>query len=734
MLPLYTLTLFLSALLLFGVQPMFTKMVLPMLGGSPTVWNTAMLFFQGALLLGYGYAHLTTRWLGLKQQSVLHLGVLVIALLVLPFGVAEGWTPPTESTPIPWLLALFAVSVGLPFFAVSTTAPLLQKWFAHTSHPAAVNPYFLYAGSNVGSILALLSYPTLIEPLLSTQGQSQLWSFGYALLLALIAACAFLLWRHFQALPADQQTREEGAEEEVISWSRRLRWIALAFVPSSLMLGVTLYITTDLVAMPLLWVIPLTLYLLTFVIVFSRRPLIKHEWMLLAQPVLLLAIAVTYNLSQANLTVFAPLHLLSFFVVAMVAHGELVRLRPGSHHLTEFYFWMSVGGVLGGLFNGLVAPLLFNSVLEYPLVMVLAYLLRPHFLQGDARSRALDIGLPLLLLVLILVPGYLVGTELAQYSSLAIVAYAMIFGLLVYLFKQRPLRFALGLAVLFFGLGMLKHSGDRLLAQERSFFGVHKVMLDPTGQFHELYHGTTMHGAQSIQAEYQGEPLTYFHRRSPIGRLFSLLNHTGAAKRFKRIALVGLGAGAIACYREDWQQWTIYEIDPVVVKLASDDRYFSYLSKCAPNADIVLGDARLSLENAPDGQFDLIILDAYSSDVVPVHLITREALQLYERKLAPHGLLAAHISNRHLNLVGVFGTQAADAGLAALAQRPPNQTEAEYKAYLYAADWVVLARTQEDLQVLAKDSQWRPLAADPAQTVWTDDFSNIFGVIDWGKK
>ncbi|MCP4701034.1 MAG: hypothetical protein GY862_29900 [Gammaproteobacteria bacterium] len=726
MLLLYAATLFLSATLLFGVQPMFTKMVLPLLGGSSTVWNTAMVFFQGTLLCGYAYAHLSSRWLGLKRQTILHGAVLLATLFVLPFSVASGWTPPLEDNPVLWLIGLFAVSVGLPFFAVSATAPLLQKWFAHTGHPAAANPYFLYASSNAGSILALLAYPVILEPLLNTTDQRQVWAGGYAALTVLMLACIAVLWRKFRTIAADSPSKE--AEAERITWKRRLHWIALAFVPSSLLLGVTLYITTDLVAVPLLWVIPLSLYLFSFVIVFSRRPLLKHRWMLMLQPIVILPLAVTFGLSPTKLIVFAPLHLLAFFISAMVCHGELVKRRPATEHLTEFYFWMSLGGVLGGAFNTLLAPLIFESVLEYPLAMVLAYMLRPSSSPGGKYSRYLDVALPIVLLLIVVIPIRAVSAGAEQYSGIAIVIWAMFVGLFVYVLKERPLRFGLGIAMLFFGPGIAEYSNERLLAQERTFFGVHKVLTDRTGRFHELYHGTTMHGAQHVHPALRKEPLTYFHRGSPIGQVFSLLANTD---RVKKVALVGLGAGAITCYRQPGQEWTIYEIDPAVVRLARDPNYFSYLSDCAGGANIVLGDARLSLRNAPKGYFDLIILDAYSSDVLPVHLITREALAMYTDKLADHGLLLGNASNRYINLIQVFSAQAADAGLVGRSQHPRDHTLQEHAAYRYAADWVVMARNRSDLAMLEGDPRWLPLVPQPGQNAWTDDFSNIFRVIRW---
>ncbi len=390
----YATTIFLTASLLFVVQPMFARMVLPLLGGSPAVWNTCLVFYQAALLAGYLYSHATTSWLGVRRQAALHVGLVLLPLLLLPIGIPSGWTPPAAASPIPWLLALLAVAVGLPFFVVSTTSPLLQKWFAGTGHPSAGDPYFLYAASNLGSMLGLLGYPVLLEPRLRLAEQSRLWSGGYLLLLVFTLACAVLLWRSpVPALADPSRERLTG-----LAARRRLRWVLLALVPSSLMLSVTTFISADVEAIPLLWVIPLAIYLLTFVLVFARRPLVPHALVVRVLPIALLALVVVL-VKRANqpLLLIMGLHLGAFFVAAMVCHGELARDRPPPAHLTEFYLWLSVGGVLGGVFNALVAPLVFDSVAEYPLTVVLACLLGSHrgFVTADARWSCATLRCPL---------------------------------------------------------------------------------------------------------------------------------------------------------------------------------------------------------------------------------------------------------------------------------------------------------------------------------------------------
>ena len=722
-LPLFMAAIFLSSLLVFSVQPMFAKMVLPLLGGSPGVWNTAMLFFQTVLLLGYVYAHLTTKLLGVRWQAWLHVSVMALIFLFLPIGVAQGWTPPLEEAPVLWLIGLFAVSVGLPFFAVATNAPLLQRWFSHTGHSTATDPYFLYGASNLGSILALLSYPLLFEPLLTSNQQSLAWRWAYVILVGLLAMCAVTLWRRYglTTTSASGQPTTTSISAGPLTLPQRLHWLALAFVPSSLLLGVTMHITTDVAAVPLLWVLPLMLYLLTFVIVFARRPWLPHTWMVFAQPFFLIPIGIQ-RFSDVLLNLILPMAV--FFVTTMVCHGELVRRRPQASHLTEFYLWMSLGGMLGGVFNVLIAPLLFNSVLEYPLMLVLACFLRPWPNTTSKWLTAGDVLWPALLLTLLGGP-LLIGWHPTDWGLIGIVLFAFVLGLGTYSFRHQPIRFGLGVGVILI-LTISLGTQDTVLTRERSFFGVNTVQLTEKGDFHVLVHGRTIHGAQHTDPTHWKEPLTYFHRNGPLGQLFSLFQQQGTL--LHRIAAIGLGAGTSACYQSSGQHWTFYEIDPIVAQLAQDTRYFHYLSECGEDYDIVYGDARLSLGTAPDQAYDLLILDAFSSDAIPVHLITREALILYLQKIRPGGILLFHISNNNLDLSSVMGNLAKDADLVSWIQRFRVPSEEQLDQFQQASDWVVMARSSTDLPLLDKDSRWQRLTPDPNVRVWTDDYSNILGV------
>jgi len=731
---LYAVTLLLSAALLFVVQPLFAKMVLPLLGGTPNVWNTCMVFYQAVLLAGYVYAHLTIRWLGPRRQAALHLAVLCLPWLVLPFGLSAGWSPPADSNPTLWLLSLLAVAVGLPFFVVSASAPMLQAWFAASGHRAGKDPYFLYAASNLGSLGALLAYPILIEPHLRLAAQSWIWAAAFGLLVGLTAICTVALWCSKPGVPASpllEETPADGPDRDRgrqgITLGMRLRWIALALAPSSLLLGVTTHISTDIAAVPLLWIIPLALYLLTFVLVFARRPPLPHRWMLRIQPLAVLALAACYHLSaRSMLWNMVGLHLAAFFFTAMVCHGELAASRPPARHLTEFYLWMSLGGMLGGLFNAIVAPLVFPRVIEYPLMLVLACMLRPGAWSApqDRSQRWLDVGFPAVLLAIIAVMAAILDrrhAELSVYEGATVLALS---GLLVWGFARRPLRFGLGVGALLVVSWLLVHP-DRPVFVERNFFGVEMVKFDPANDAYMLMHGTTNHGMQYCAPEKRELPLTYYGHESPIGQVIQAMQKKHA---LRSMAVIGLGTGTLAAYGKPGQRITFYEINPVVVRLAEDPRWFSYLADARARrveVEVKLGDARLTLATAPSRRYDLLVLDAFSSDAIPMHLLTREALRLYLDKLADGGLLALHITNRYLDLTPIVARLAQDAGLACR----DRSHDASNTPEDYASHWVMMSRRADLLRELTTGDGWNDTLPRPRTPLWTDDFSNILSAL-----
>jgi hypothetical protein len=868
------LTLFVSATLLFLVQPMIGKLLLPLLGGTPAVWNTCMVFFQALLLAGYAYAHASTAWLGTRRQPLLHFAILLLPFLTLGLTVNRGWLDYGEGSPIPGLLLVLLVSVGLPFFVLSSSAPLLQTWFAGTGHPAAKDPYFLYGASNLGSMLALLSYPTVVEPHLTLASQRLLWRVGYITLVGLIAVCAAWLWRSNGGILDVKSGIADCPDESSVSnlytpitWKRQMRWVALAFVPSSLMLGATTYITTDIAAIPLLWVLPLTLYLLSFILAFSRLPNAVHRLVVTTLPFLVLAL-VFLMLSELPLRIWGKIviHLTVLFAVAMACHGELARDRPSAHHLTGFYLWISVGGVLGGLFNAVVAPLIFDGLIEYPLALVLACLLTPALVENqktdelvrpanpllgtalvgfylgsglillvaalgrtdlnygtltgvhglwmvvalaagpalvylaepgksaDRGARWLDLGLPAALGVLVVglnlglritavhrglgrVVGYL-GGALPSWVPPRLVSlldphsiYYLIFFIYVVpvvacvFFIGRPLRFGLAVGALFLANAFCDLLSDDVLYRQRSFFGV--LHVTDEGDFRRLEHGTTLHGMQRLRwssptlaasaacplaaanpfssvilavggedfAAHPGrEPQTYFHRTGPIGQVFAAYEDTLA---MRHVGLIGLGAGTLASYGQPGQKMTFYEIDPLVKRIAYNADWFTFIQDALVRKveiDVVLGDARLKLEDraraGPPDKFAFLVVDAFSSDAIPIHLITREALAIYLENLAQDGLLAFHISNRYLDLGPVLGNLAADVGLVGFIENDsddniPGKT---------SSSWVVLARDENSLHRLVHEDsreRWRRLTIRQEVGIWTDDYSNLLQVFEW---
>jgi spermidine synthase len=645
-----------------------------------------------------------------------------------------------------WLIALLSVSIGLPFFVLSATAPLLQKWFAHTDHRDASNPYFLYAASNLGSIIALLAYPVLFEPFLGLTEQSRAWTIAYGGLGVLMAASAFMLRRSFVA-DAPELHRTIATElKSSVDLKLRMQWVILAFIPSSLLLGVTNHITTDIASVPLFWVVPLALFLLTFVIVFSKRPAIKHNWIVSIHAYLVVAFVIVLYVPLLSIRISLFLHLVMFFVTAMLCHGELAKRRPATSHLTEFYLWMSFGGVLGGAFNALAAPVIFNSNLEYPIAIVLACALRPVLEEGRGGRLALDFALPMAIGAVVLAVLVLPDTSgwIAENQAVSVVV-ASVIGLVVFGFSPRPLRFALGIAVLLVAMNGLMDSQRTTLLAQRNFFGVHTVKKDDSGEFFVLKHGTTTHGAQSVDPQKWRDPLTYFTREGPAGQIFADL-HTDP--RALSVGIVGLGVGTMACFRRPVDEMTFYEIDAAILSVALDDRYFHYLEECAPDSQTILGDARLSLAEDPSRQFDLLIIDAFSSDSIPVHLITREAIDLYLELLEDDGLLLIHISNRYMNLEPVLGNLSQHAKLAGRIQRffpvekdpgaDPEAIAAETRDKLlkfrFPSTWVVLARNEQALGNIATDQRWSELQQNSKVGLWTDDYSNIVRVLQWGKK
>lgn len=728
---LFTLTAFLAAFLLFSIQPLVARLLLPPLGGSPMVWNTAMVFFQAALLGGYLYAHWMGTRLSMKPRAALlaHGALLLLPFLFLPIGIPDNLTAPTSAQPIGWLLGVFALCAGVPFTLVATCSPFLQRLFAMSGHKDARDPYFLYAASNVGSFSALLAYPILLEPELALNLQSRLWMGGYAVLVVLLWSCFAVILRGGRREIAAETAVETKIQSAPIAPKRIARWLLLAFVPSSLMLSLTNFLSSDVAAIPLLWIVPLALYLLSFVVVFARRQIVPLNVWPRALVILLLPLVIAVAAHATDpLQLLVPLHVVTFFVAAIVCHGELARDRPAPAQLTAFYGWMALGGVLGGAFNSLLAPLVFSSVVEYPLTLVMVCLLLPRDLlvgKADAAAVAatarqwaapLAIGAFSLLMVLGL-PR--VGVDAGPLALL------LMFGvpaLLCFPLSRRPLAFALGVgAILACGSFYTGGISTRVLQQKRSFFGVHRVAASEDERFHQLSHGSTLHGIARVAAP--REPISYYSRSGPLGDVMKM-----AVQPDLRVGVVGLGAGSVVGYARAGQKWTLYEIDPFVAQIASDAKLFQFLSGSPAPHQIVLGDARQELKRAPDAAFDVLVLDAYSSDTIPVHLLTREAVEIYREKLAPGGVIVWHISNKYFDLEPVVGRLARDGGWQSLIRHDLNISPLQTaKNGVSPSVWAVLARQKSDLGVLNRDQNWRALRADAA--LWSDQKSSLWPLL-----
>jgi spermidine synthase len=732
---LYLLTLFLNAALMFIIEPMVAKMILPFAGGSPTVWNTSVLFFQASLLAGYLYAHCASKWLGTPRHALFHLILVLVAVLFLPFVLPVHWFVNQRINPSTTVFAVLVCSIGLPFFVLSAGAPLLQKWFAQLKDPSAKDPYFLYGASNLGSMAGLVAYPVLLEPNLTLSQQSYFWLYGYLLLLLVTSGCVLLSLQPISGTVKENSMALAIPVSEIssrgITATRRLRWICWSFVPSSLLLGVTSYVTTDIVSAPLFWALPLAIYLLTYVLAFARKSWAIHPFVVRRQVTLLVGAAVTVFLHATSpVAIILPLHLLSFFVTALICHGQLAKDRPASGQLTEFYLWISVGGVLGGLFNTIIAPLLFKSVTEYTLAMMIAAFLRPYV--GERRdtvwNRRADWLLPSALFLGFSLWVYFTGAfDFISSLNAQLLMYG-ISGVICLFFAYRPTRFGLGMLAIMFGSLIWPHPFGKTLYAARSFFGVYRVVDDVEAKRHVLFQGTTIHGAQNLTAESRLQPIGYYHRTSPAAQV---LHRVAQVQPRGKVAIVGLGTGALACHGTTGQQFTFYEIDPLVEKIARDPRLFTYLNDCPPKTDIVIGDARLSLATAPNQHYDLLILDAFSSDVIPTHLLTLEAIELYLAKSAEDGIVLFHISNRSMDLAPILDRLAHRLNATALIRNDFHSTAAEQKEGKSASRWIVMARQQEPLERFLSDPRWRALDGRLGGDLWTDDFSDILKVIYW---
>ncbi len=716
-----------GSFLLFLVQPMVARMALPRLGGAPSVWNSAMLVYQALLLAGYAYAHLLGR-LAPRRQATVHLLLFLAAAAMLPIGLFAG-NPPDDINPVLWVLWLLGGSIGPLFFVVAAQAPLLQRWFTVSG---GQDPYPLYAASNLGSFAGLIAYPLLVEPFMPLRAQSIMWSLAYAALFFLVNHCA-------RSLPTGEAQTEHIVETEPKpTWRITALWIMLAAVPSGLMLSTSLHLTTDIVAMPLLWVMPLGVYLLSFSVAFSEGRSLARLLTAIA-PLFLLIGACTAFDSTGYPVLVAAATLLVLFVVAVALHGRMYDLRPAPEHLTRFYLAMSIGGMLGGLFCALLAPLVFDWTYEHPLLIALAGLLlvrAPLFGWADRLWKSAYMAAPAA--ATLIVAGFLfslvgAGVLMPDLKSDATKAICFILILLMALIAiGHRLLFTAMLVYLMLctgGWGKLALSLSPG-ALTRSYFGVYQVRDNGAAQ-RVLVHGTTVHGIQNRQKGMERDPTSYYAPNAGVG--LALRNAPALFGAKARIGVVGLGAGTLACYAQPGQTWRFHEIDPAMVGIARNPAAFTFLSRCMPRADIIVGDARIMLAREPRTSADILVIDAFSSDAIPMHLLTREAIMLYGRTLQPKGILLIHISNRFMDLQPVLSAAArADGWTARMRHFKPDRRD-DHRHYA-ASMWIALARDPaqlERLEALSGRQTWRDLETRKGFRPWTDDYGSILPILKY---
>lgn len=724
----YALPLLASAFLLFWIQPLMAKQVVPLLGGAPGVWNTLLLFFQALLLAGYLYSHLLDRIVPPARQGVVHACVLVVSLAALPAGLDAGAaaTVPTQSAwPFGWLFAAAAASVGAPFFMLATTAPLMQRWYARVAGDR--DPYVLYAVSNAGSFMALLLFPFLLEPFFGVKGQLSAWSWAYA---AFGLSLLVPVWR----TRAFTKTQAAKKSSDKIGWKTQLTWFAFAFIPSSLLHGVSVFITTDIAAIPLLWIVPLALYLLSFVIPFARGARLDTERLRrFVLPLTAFTLILPFWVPITDSITHIFLHLGMVFLLSLGCHAELRRRCPDAGDMTLFYLWVAVGGVTGGFVNVIAAPLVFDMIAEYPLSIALAcFALLPAGVdKGRAAklSTVLDIVVPVATgAVLVVIYGLRADTGNYMARELCLVLLTCIAGAAALNAARHRLRFALlalsfvvaaGMTTLntLYDLGVFGPRGeDRLVFVDRNFYGVIRVIHNARHNQHIYYNGTVMHAAQNLDGQ----------NVSPAYFLYRLLRQDGI--RELPVAIIGMGPGQMLQYSTPENRFEFFELNPVVPMVAQDPALFTFAEDYpVASLDVHIGDGRLNLSRQEDGKYGLIVSTAFNSNTIPFHLLTREALEMYFEKLAPGGVVLFIAPANFFDFTRLFATFGRELGL----EIHYKQVNSRYKR---AVTWFALRKTDEtgvfgDLPWNTSRGDWKKLQPGSDARIWTDDYYNLPAVL-----
>lgn len=715
-LPLFTVTVLLSAFLLFVVQPYAGRLLLPRLGGVPSAWTACLLFFQAVLLLGYGWGHALSLLRSRPLRIALHVLLLTGATYLLPPTPPE--LDPGIATEAPTIYALMFLgrAVGVPFFALATTAPILQSWLAGLDHPAAARPYVLYAASNAGSLGSLIAYPFVIEPLFSLTEQGRAFSFGFGGLLVL-AVIAALVTLRAPALPPQKASESGPRPDRALRW----KWLVHAMVPSALLATVSSYLSMDLAPVPLLWIVPLALYLATFIVAFARTENDMPAWVSRAARLLGAALVVATGVhANSPLVLLVVLHLTFFVLAALVIHRRLARLAPAPAHLTELYVVMALGGALGTLAAGVLPTILLPDTWEHALAIAAACALTaPGEPAANAPPRSLRADAIYALGVLALTLAFVFGLPLVGLGTFAL-APLLVFGVPIiaaYRESLSPRRYALALLAIILAGTTYAERGTHLLRRERDFFGVLRVV-DDAGM-RVLLHGTTLHGSQAIADRERCDPLAYYAREGPLGRAIAARRAAFRPVAPIAVSAVGLGAGSTACYAEPGERWTFHEISAAVVDIASDPALFTYLSNARGEIDVRVDDGRVGMEATAPHSRAMVVIDAFNSDAVPVHLLTREAVRAYFRALERDGWLLLHVSNRSLDLVRIVAPIAIAEGLSARVNRDASEVGGSGEA----PSWIVLARDEATLGGLA-DTHWVPLPAS-SRAAWTDERSSL---------
>jgi len=743
----FSVTLLLSAALMFAVQPMVGKMLLPIVGGTPAGWIVAMAFFQLMLLVGYLLAHILSK-LSALQHGIFYVLCLVLGICFLPLSLNAHLSQIPGNPAAHDIFILLTFAVAVPFIALSATSSTIQRLFTATDHASAKDPYFLYAASNFGSFSGLLLYPLLVEPLFAISEQTTILKFFYISLISLATICIFLSYTgHRKSLKTaanpvvpSQNTpppvETSKAPTSPVSKKRYLQWLFMSFVPSSLLLGVTIYITTDVISVPMIWVLPLALYLLTFIIAFSKQKILSQKMLDLIHPHLVLVSIICISLFASDWLTgwFDVVFYLSVFTaITLSYHMRLAALRPleeNSKDLTGFYLMMSVGGALGGVLNAFIIPLVTNRLVEFPLMLLVSLLAHPAVKLRSGPGIFLLVCIIMGAGMLTITPPNLpfsikdvLGLVLPLILLLAILS--PIFPKLFILLK--PESFMIAAATIFI-YAQFSHASLNQLLMTRNFYGTVRVFemdtpltSDESGEtkykVRYMTHGTTVHGQQIMVPEFEKTPTAYFSEPGPLGDIFTQPN-------LKKIAVIGLGVGSMNCYAAPDREFTFVEIDPAVIDVAKD--YFTFLSACksAKEPRILLGDGRLELEKLADEKFDIIALDAFSSDMVPTHLLSAEAVQLYKEHLTDNGIIIFNISNRYILLDGILVAAAEETGLA----HRFKQDQTLNKPFTYPSRWFAMAKSEDTLKAL-DEKGWKALERKTSVRPWTDDYSNIMSVV-----